>query len=131
MVRAHPLVIDPADLVLERVRSQCLRYPESAEVWVWGRPTFRVGKKIFVVVGAAMQQPRTMIFKPDPEDEPALRQHPLVFSPPYWGPGGWLAIELDHSETDWQHVAELVDASYRLVALKRQCVALDAAPVLR
>ena len=63
-------------------------------------------------------------------DAPALRQDARIFSPPYFGPSGWLAIELDRVD-DWDEVAELVDASYRQVALVRQLKALDAAPVLR
>ena len=77
-----------------------------------------------------MSIPVSMVFKPDPDDEPALRQDARIFSPPYFGASGWLALELETVE-DWAEVAELVDASYRQVALKRQLAALDSAPVLR
>lgn len=130
MAEPHPQVVDPRHPLVVRVRDQCLRYPEAIEVEAWGRPTFRAGKKIFAVAGSSMDAPLTLVFKPDPDDEPALRQDARVFSPPYFGPSGWLAIHLDRVE-DWAEVAELIDASYRRVALKRQLAALDTAPVVR
>jgi predicted DNA-binding protein (MmcQ/YjbR family) len=130
MAEPHPEVVDPQHPLIVRLRDICMRYPEAAEVNSWGRPTFRAGKKIFVVAGSSMTIPISMVFKPDPDDAPALRQDARVFVPPYFGPSGWLAIELDRVD-DWDELAELVDASYRQVALKRQLAALDAAPVLR
>lgn len=130
MAEPHPQVVDPHHPLVVRLRASCLRYPEAAEVESWGRPTFRAGKKIFAVVGSSMDVPLSMVFKPDPEDDPALRQDPRLYVPPYFGPSGWLAIRLEMVE-DWREIEELVDASYRQVALKRQLAALDAAPVLR
>ena len=130
MAEPHPEVVDPQHPLVVRLREICMRYPEAVEVNVWGRPTFRAGKKIFVVAGSSMSIPVSMVFKPDPDDDPALRQDARIFSPPYFGPSGWLAIELDRVD-DWAEIAELVDASYRQVALVRQRRALDAAPVLR
>jgi predicted DNA-binding protein (MmcQ/YjbR family) len=130
MAEPHPEVVDPNHPLIVRLRAVCLPYPEAVEVNVWGRPTFRAGKKIFVVAGSSLEVPLSIVFKPDPDDEPALRQDARIFSPPYFGASGWLAIELERVD-DWSEIAELVDASYRLVALKRQLAALDAAPVLR
>jgi hypothetical protein len=40
-------------------------------------------------------------------------------------------MDVDESaDTDWALVAELIDTSYRQVALKRQIAALDARPVV-
>ena len=108
-----------------------MRFPDAVEVAAWGRPTFRAGKKIFVFVSATMEQPLSIVIKPDPLDAPALRQDPRLWSPPYWGPSGWLAISVDATETDWQELTELIDSSYRQVALKRQLQALDLDPVVR
>jgi predicted DNA-binding protein (MmcQ/YjbR family) len=71
-----------------------------------------------------MDVPLSMVFKPDPEDDPALRQDARIYSPPYFGASGWLALELERVD-EWSEVAELVDASYRQVALKRQLAALE------
>ncbi len=122
----HPLVIAPNDPHLEKVRAICMSYPEVAEVQSWGRPTFRVAKKIFVVVGSGMDRPHSIVFKPDAEERLAYIQDDRFWVPPYWGPSGWLAIGLDDPRTDWQEIAEIVDTSYRLLALKRHLKALDA-----
>ena len=122
----HPLVIEPNDPHLEHVRSLCVAYPEVTEVQSWGRPTFRVAKKIFVVVGSGMDRPHSIIFKPDAEERLAYVQDDRFWIPPYWGPSGWLAIGLDDPSTDWQEVAELIDTSYRQVALKRHLKVLDS-----
>ena len=65
-------------------------------------------------------------FKPDPEERRALEQDARVYVPPYSGASGWLALDLDVAPVDWDEIAELVESSYRLVALKRMIAALDA-----
>lgn len=131
MERQHPLLFEEGDPVVARVRALCAPYPESAEVMAWGRPTFRAGKKIFVTLGSSMQRPHAIVVKPDVEERRALLELPRIFVPPYFGPGGWIGADVDESpETDWTFIAELIDASYRQVALKRQIAALDAHPVV-
>ena len=121
----HPLLFEPGDALLDRLRGICLRFPESVEVRAWGRPTFRAGKKMFCVAGASMDRPYSFVFKPDPEERRALVELPRFFVPPYYGPSGWLAIDFDGPATDWTEVAELLETSYRQVALKRQIIALE------
>ena len=121
----HPKVFAEGDPVVQRLRELCSGFPEFAEVESWGRPTFRAGKKLFAAAGSAMARAHSVVFKPDPEERPALLELPAVFIPPYFGPSGWLGIDLD-DDTDWEFVAELLDTSYRQVALKRQLAALDA-----
>ena len=121
----HPLLFDEPDAALERLRALCLAFPEAVEVLAWGRPTFRAGKKIFVTAGSSMDRPHSMVFKPDPEERRALVQDARFFIPPYFGPAGWLAIDFDTPRTDWVELAELVETSYRQVALKRQLAQLD------
>jgi phosphoribosylglycinamide formyltransferase-1 len=41
------------------------------------------------------------------------------YMPSYIGPRSWVALRLDAPEVDWDEVAGLVTASYRLVAPKR------------
>lgn len=124
---AHPRMYDDADPVLGELRSACLALPESAEVEAWGRPTFRAGKKIFAVYTDDAEGRPALVFKPDPEERPALVEDPRVFVPPYFGPSGWLALDLGATPPDWEEVAELVESSYRQVALKRMLRALDEA----
>jgi predicted DNA-binding protein (MmcQ/YjbR family) len=122
----HPLVVDPADPLVERVRGICMVFPEAAEVLAWGRPTFRAGKKVFVIVSSSMDRPYSIVFKPDADERLAQLQDGRFFSPPYWGPSGWLGIDIDGPQTDWTELGELIDTSYRQVALQRQLRALDS-----
>jgi predicted DNA-binding protein (MmcQ/YjbR family) len=122
----HPKLFVQGDPLLERLRRVCFRFPEVAEVEAWGRVTFRAGKRIFAVAGSSMDRPYSVVFKPDPEERRALIEDPRFFIPPYFGAAGWLGIDVDGDDTDWAELAELLETSYRQVALKRQLAALDA-----
>jgi hypothetical protein len=126
---AHERTYSNRDPYLAELRKICLKFPESAEVEAWGRPTFRAGKKIFAVFGGPDPKTETsycLIFKPEAMERPALVADERFFSPRYWGPGGWLGLDFDAAEVDWTEVWELCDASYRQVALKRMIKTLDA-----
>ena len=123
---AHPRTYSARDPHLAELREVALALPESAEVEAWGRPTFRAGKKMFAMFVHQDGHGFAIAFKPDAEDRPALIDDDRRFySPPYLGPGGWLALDLDAAPVDWDEVAELLEASYRQVALKRMLKALD------
>ena len=113
------------DPYLADVRRIALAFPEAVEVEAWGRPTFRAGKKIFAVFSGTDDHPSGLIFKPDGDERAPLLQDDRFYSPPYFGPAGWLALDLDAGPVDWDEVRELTDASYRQVALKRMLRALD------
>ena len=123
---AHPRMYSDDDPYLVELRDLCLSFPESVEVEAWGRPTFRAGKKIFAVFA---DRPDTdhhgVIFKPEEDERPALLDDPRFFSPPYFGPGGWLELDFDAATVDWDEVRELLEGSYRQVALKRMLKVLD------
>lgn len=108
---------DEGDPLLGRLREIALLLPEAVEVEAWGRPTFRAGKKIFAVFSDGL------VFKPEPGERDALVHGQRFSIPPYFGPSGWLALILDE-RTDWDEVAELLDGSYRQVALQRMLKAL-------
>lgn len=113
----HPLVV--------RVRAVCLAYPESVEVISHGRCTFRAGKRQFAIVGAAHDDRGAVQFIPDDSERIALLERDDVFVPPYEGAYGWLALRIEPDAGDWTLLAELIDTSYRRVALQRQLRALD------
>ncbi|MGH3429733.1 MAG: MmcQ/YjbR family DNA-binding protein [Mycobacteriales bacterium] len=121
----HPRTYRDDDPYLADLRRLCLAFPESAEIEAWGRPTFRAGKKVFAVFSHGDEHPYSMVFKPDPDDRVALEQDSRFYAPPYFGAAGWLALDFAVAAVDWAEVAELLDASYRQVALKRMLVALD------
>lgn len=109
---------------LAELRDVCLALPEATEVEAWGRPTFRAGK-IFTIFEGNDEHPFAVVFKPSADEQPALLADPRFYSPAYWGRGGWLALDLTVAPVDWTEVAELVEASYRQVALKRMLATLD------
>ncbi|UYM06814.1 MmcQ/YjbR family DNA-binding protein [Solicola gregarius] len=124
---AHPRMYEDDDPLLAKVRSVCRDFPECREVEAWGRPTFRAGKKIFTVYSTDDEHDHSLVFKPEPGERAALVQDPRFYAPPYFGPSGWLALDLVATPPDWTEVAELAEASYRQVALKRMLRALDGA----
>lgn len=113
------------DPYLSELRELALAFPEATEVEAWGRPTFRVGK-IFALFSGTEERPFGLIVKPEQDEREALLQEDRFYAPPYYGPGGWVALDLDAAPVDWDEIAELLDASYRQIALKRQLKALDA-----
>jgi len=60
----------------------------------------------------------------DHDNVERLSGNPLFFAMPY-GRGQWLSLWVD-TTFDWNVDKELVNTSYRLVALKRTLDALDA-----
>lgn len=122
---AHPKMYADDDPYLTELRERALAFPEAVEVEAWGRPTFRAGK-IFALFSGTEDRPYGVIFKPDTDDRHALLDDERFYSPPYYGPGGWLTLDFEAAPVDWDEVEELLDASYRQIALKRQLKALDA-----
>jgi hypothetical protein len=113
------------DPYLADLRKVCLALPESIEVEAWGRPTFRAGKKLFAVFTGDDDHAYAVVFKPDLAERPALLEEPRFYVPPYFGASGWVALDLTAAPVDWQEVTELVETSYRQVALVRMLKALD------
>jgi predicted DNA-binding protein (MmcQ/YjbR family) len=109
---------------LQRLRDICLALPGAAEQESWGHPTFRVkaGGKMFA---ACPVDGRTVTFKADPDELPALRQHPRAFYPDYVGAKGWVGLHLS-DDVDWDEVAELLQTSWALIAPKRAVAAWEA-----
>ncbi len=64
------------------------------------------------------------MLKPDPVERPALLADPRFHIPPYFGPAGWVALDLT-ADVDEDELGELVETSYRQVALQRMIRALD------
>lgn len=123
---AHPRMYADDDPFLRELRELALAFPEAQEKESHGRPNFFAGK-VFGVFSGIEARPYGLIFKPDPDDRVALLEDDRFYSPPYYGPSGWLALDFEAAPVDWDEVRELLDGSYRQIALKRQLKALDAA----
>ncbi len=127
---AHPQIFDDDDPLLARVRKLAAAFPGTDEKVSHGRPAFFT-KKVFAYYGSSLkvdgewiQHPQSIMVQPDPDDRPALLQDPRAFVPAYLGPSGWIGYDLD-DEGDWDEVAELLDASFRLTAPRRLVSELD------
>ncbi|MEQ8768401.1 MAG: MmcQ/YjbR family DNA-binding protein [Planctomycetota bacterium] len=105
------------------LRKLSASFPETAEVVAWGHPTFRAGKKIFASYGEHEGVP-TITVKATLADQAALTQDAeRFFVPAYVGHQGWIGIYA--RRVAWPMIEELVEQSYRYVALKRMINALD------
>lgn len=123
-------MFDDDDPLLARVRAIALALPGADEKVSHGRPTFFT-KKVFCYYGGSVRvdgdwepHDHAIIVLPDPDDRRALLDDERTFVPAYLGPSGWIGLDLDDA-TDWDEVAELLDASYRLTAPKRLVTELD------
>jgi len=113
----------PAERTLHRLRALCLALPETSERPSWGHPNFRAGKRTFVAYERIKGRP-SIAFRLDQADVERLLQRKLFFTTPY-GRGQWISLWADGA-IDWNAVADLVERSYRMVALKRMLAALDS-----
>ena len=115
---------------LEKLRSLCLALPEATERLSHGEPTWFVqGKKTFVMYANHHHDDRLAFWcaAPDGAQEALVTADPeRFFRPPYVGYRGWLGVRLDVTPVDWEEIAELVTAAYRVVAPKRLLARLDA-----
>lgn len=130
----HPIMFNDDDPGLAQLRDIALGFPDAIEKISHGRPAF-CAAKMFAMYGGSvkvrpgehLQHPHSMLFKVDEDERTALEADARFFRPAYLGPSGWLGLDLDHADTDWAEVAELVDASFRLIAPAKLIRRLDDA----
>lgn len=114
--------------LLPRIRRICLALPETWEGSSLGHPTFHAGQRTFAVVEA--DDGRALVtFKAAPEMLADLESQARFRRAAHIGRHGWVSLALD-VRVDWTEVQELLQASYRQVALKRMLEVLDG-PVRR
>ena len=117
---------------LEKLRSLCLALPETTERLSHGEPTWFVrGKKTFVMYANHHHDDRLAFWcaAPDGAQEALVTANPeRFFRPPYVGHRGWLGVRLDVTPVDWDEIAELVTAAYRVAAPKRLAAELETHP---
>ena len=109
---------------LRRLRAMCLALPETSEAASWGHPNFKAGKKTFIAFERVKGR-ASIAFRLDPREVDRLLTRKSFFVTPY-GRGLWVSLWADGT-IDWERVEDLVDRSYRVVALRRMLKALDRA----
>ncbi len=115
---------DPA-VELARIRQICMALPRAAEKLSHGAPTFFLEKgKVYayfwhdhhgdgrtaVLVKTSGIEEQEMLIEMDPD---------TYFKPPYLGPSGWIGVLLDQDSTDWHHIADWIEKSWRAVAPRK------------
>jgi hypothetical protein len=111
---------------LERLRGICLAFPEAAETGGVGNPSFKVRDKIFAMRHGHEGRESMWCKAPEGIQGMLVDSDPArFFVPPYVGHHGWVGTWLDDA-TDWDHLADLIDKSYRMTAPKRLCAQLDS-----
>jgi phosphoribosylglycinamide formyltransferase-1 len=60
-----------------------------------------------------------------------LAQGEPFYVPAYVGGKGWVGVDLDRTDTDWEEVSELIATSYCLIAPKRLARTVTSPPSLR
>lgn len=112
-----------AEQVLARFRKMCLSLPETAETGSWGHPNFRAAKRTFATFEWIRGRP-SLAFNLGADDaDQLLLQGDRFFATPY-GRGQWVSIWAD-GRVEWQMVEDLIERSYRRVALKRMIAELE------
>jgi predicted DNA-binding protein (MmcQ/YjbR family) len=122
-----------AEQTLKKLRGLCLSLPEVSEAPSWGHPNFKAGKKTFVAFERVKGRP-SIAFRLEPYFVDRLLgrlkaaptgSRKQFFVTPY-GRGQWVSLWADKA-LDWRAVQDLLDRSYRVVALKRMLTALESA----
>jgi hypothetical protein len=114
--------------IIDKLRTICLTLPEATEGGGVGNPTFRVRDKIFAMQHPAQDRPSMWCKAPRGFQEMIVEADPArFFVPPYVGHNGWIGLWLD-TDLDWDHIAELVEESYRMTAPKRLLKLLPSKP---
>jgi predicted DNA-binding protein (MmcQ/YjbR family) len=112
--------------MLGRLRTLALSFPETTESASWGHPNFRAGRKTFAAFELVKGRP-SIAFRLGGDDRDRLLRRKRFFVTPF-GRGLWVSMWAD-ATIDWTVVADLLQRSYRVVALKRMIAALDARDV--
>jgi hypothetical protein len=108
----------------ESVRRLALRLPEAVEQETWGTPTFRVRRKIFVMLSEGQRE--AWVKSTHDEQQALTSMDPeTFFVPPYVGPNGWVGVRI--ATVDRDEMRELITESWRLTAPKRLLQAFDEA----
>jgi predicted DNA-binding protein (MmcQ/YjbR family) len=132
-VKSLDMNVADDDRDLSLIRSICLRFPESEEFELQSRPLFRVHTRRFALFNGNGSPPRprwngfgrSLHFVTDPQEREALRQDPRFVTSPHHGDRGWIALDLEAGEIDWEEVAELLETGYRHVASRQLIDQLD------
>lgn len=112
-----PLAAD-RDAILNRVREIALALPETEERPSHMQPTFFAAGKMFAQFRHDHHgDDRTVVIVKTAEAEEAsslIENLPELYSRPAYFRAGWVSINLEPEDTDWEHVADRLARSWEL-----------------
>lgn len=104
-----------ARTIPKAVRELCLAFPEAEEFESHGSPNFRAKKgKVFAMFAVNHHgdgHVALWLNTPAMEQSRLLASSKHFYKPPYVGPHGWIAVELNRG-VSWKRVAELAHMAY-------------------
>jgi predicted DNA-binding protein (MmcQ/YjbR family) len=103
---------------IEQVHAYCLSFPHVTEVVLWGNDlVFKIGGKMFAVIGLAPASDHCMSFKCTPEKFAELVERSGIVPAPYVARYHWVALER-FDALDEKELKTLLRTAYDLVLAK-------------
>src|ERR1051326_2739611 len=100
---------------LESVRTYCLSFPDVTEEVLWGNDlVFKIGGKMFAVIGLDPASDHCMSFKATPERFAELIERNGIVPAPYVARYHWVALERFNALSE-KELKALVRKAYDLV----------------
>jgi predicted DNA-binding protein (MmcQ/YjbR family) len=99
----------------ESVRAYCLSFPHVTEEILWGADlVFKIGGKMFTVIGLDAGSDHRMSFKATPEKFAELIERNGIVPAPYVAKYHWVALERFNALSE-KELKSLVQTAYNLV----------------
>jgi predicted DNA-binding protein (MmcQ/YjbR family) len=103
---------------IEQVHAYCLSFPHVTEVVLWGNDlVFKIGGKMFAVIGLDAASDHCMSFKCTPEKFAELIERNGIVPAPYVARYHWVALER-FKALDEKELKTLLRTAYDLVLAK-------------
>ncbi len=103
---------------IEQVHAHCLSFPHVTEVVLWGNDlVFKIGGKMFAVIGLDAASDHCMSFKCTPEKFAELTERKGIVPAPYVARYHWVALER-FSALSGKELKSLLQTAYDLVVTK-------------
>ncbi len=100
---------------IEDVRAHCLSFPHVTEVVLWGNDlVFKIGGKMFAVIGLDSASDHCMSFKCTPEKFAELVEQDGIVPAPYVARYHWVALEQFNALSE-KELKSLLRNAYDLV----------------
>ncbi len=120
----NPMLGAREQVVLAGLAKRCEALPETRPEDAGASATWYAGKRAFVR-GRHDEGRLKLMFLVGPEQQALMSDDPRYGQPPYYGPSGWVELDV-HDMIHWDEIDGLLHTAYRQVALNRMLKALDS-----